>query len=123
METTMSKTYTASADLRTRQYCFVYLDAENTVTITGAGEAPIGILQNTPNIGEDANVMIMGMSLIHMSAAAVVMSRIGSAANGQGIAMVANLDIYGAICIQPATAANDQIRVLLCPGAPTISAV
>jgi hypothetical protein len=122
METVMCKTYTAGVDLTGHQYRFVYLSAENTVTFTGAGEAPIGILQNAPDSGEDANVMIMGMSLLTMSAAVLVMAKVGSAAAGKGVTMAADTDIYGAICIQPAGLDGDQVRVLLCPGAPTISA-
>lgn len=122
METVLSKTYTAAADYSsTGQYRFVYLSAANTVTLTGAGEAPIGILQNAPASGEDAEVMLYGVSRLDMSAAAAIMAKIGSAANGQGVAMTGDDEIYGAICLEAATAAGDEIKVLLCPGAPTIS--
>lgn len=122
METVLSRTFTAAADYRNYQYRFVYLSAEDTITLTGAGEAPIGILQNAPNIGEDAEVMLMGISRLSMSAAVAVNAKVGSAADGQGVTMSADTAIYGAICIQTCSNANEQTRVLLCPGAPTISA-
>lgn len=121
MESVLSKTFTAGADLSDYQYCFVYLSAADTVTYTGAGEAPIGILQNDPESGEDANVMLLGVSKLSMSAAVAVMAKVGSAASGQGVTMDADDEIYGAICLEAATDTDDEVDVLLCPGAPTIS--
>lgn len=121
MNDVLTKTFTAGADLSSYQYRFVYLSDTKTVTFTGAGEAPIGILQNAPESGDLAEVMLMGVSLLTMSAAVAVMAKVGSAAAGKGVTMTGDDEIYGAIAIDPATADGDQTRVLLTPGAPTLS--
>jgi hypothetical protein len=121
MNQVLTKTFIAGADLSSYQYRFVYLSSQGTVTYTGAGEAPIGILQNAPESGQLAEVMLMGISLLTMSAAVAVMAKVGSAAGGKGVTMSSDDEIYGAIAIDEASADGDQTRVLLCPGAPTIS--
>ena len=122
METVLSRTYTAAADYSsTGQYRFVYLSAANTVTLCGAGGNPIGILQNAPASGEDAEVMLIGESRLSMSAAVAVNALVGSAANGQGVTMSSDDEVYAAVCLEAATAANDQVKVLLMGGYHTIS--
>lgn len=120
METVLSRTFTAGADLSSYQYRYVYLSSENTVTFTGAGGTPIGILQNAPEEGYDAEVMLYGISRLSMSATCSVMAKIGSAASGQGVAVTADEGVYGAIAIQDCGNANEQIRVWLV-GPQTIS--
>lgn len=122
METIMSKTFTAGADLSDYQYRFVYLSSEGTVTYCGASGTPLGILQNAPESGELANVMLIGLSKLSMSATCSVMAKIGCAASGQGVAVTGDDEIYGAMAIQAAANANECIDVLLTPGCPTISA-
>lgn len=121
METVLSRTFTAGADLSSYQYRFVYMTAENTITYTGASGSPIGILQNAPESGQDAEVMLYGISRLSMSATCSVMAKIGCAASGQGVAVTADKAVYGAIAIDACGNANEQIRVLLVPGANTIS--
>lgn len=117
METVLSKTYTAAADYSTTgQYRFVYLSAANTVTLCGAGTQPIGILQNNPESGYDAEVMLMGISRLSVSAAVSRMARLESAANGQGVTTTTDTDNVAAIVIEAGTAADDEVKVLLTPG-------
>jgi len=117
METILSKTYTAAADYSTTgQYRFVYLSSANTVTLSGASGAVLGILQNNPAAGEDANVMLMGISRLSMSAAVAVMARLESAANGQGVTTTTDTDNVAAIVLEAADNANEQVKVLLTPG-------
>ncbi|MFA4971871.1 MAG: hypothetical protein WC683_04610 [bacterium] len=52
----------AGADLRLNQYHAVKLSGNHTVVLCGDGEKPVGILQNKPNTGEWANVMVEGKS-------------------------------------------------------------
>jgi len=52
--------YKAGADLRLLQNTFVKLSADNAVVGCGSGEIPVGILMNTPNTDEDAEVAIDG---------------------------------------------------------------
>jgi len=117
METVLCKTFTAAADYSTTgQYRFVYLSAANTVTLSGAGGSIIGILQNNPGSGEDASVMLMGVSRLSVSAAVSVNARLESAANGQGVTTTTDKDNVGALALEEATAADDEIKVLLTPG-------
>ena len=117
METVLCKSFIAAADYSTTgQYRFVYISSANTVTLCGAGTMPIGILQNNPAAGEIANVMLLGTSRLSMSAAAAVMARLESAANGQGVTTTTDTDSVAAIVIEAATAGDDQVTVLLTPG-------
>jgi hypothetical protein len=55
----------AGEDLRTYQYCFVTLSATGTVShCSGITIRPIGILQNNPNTGEEAEVTIFGITKV-----------------------------------------------------------
>lgn len=56
-------TMTASADLDAKQFHFVYVSGDNTVTFTAsAGAQYLGILQNAPLTGEAAIVRVSGVS-------------------------------------------------------------
>jgi hypothetical protein len=117
METVLSKSFIAAADYSTTgQYRFVYLSDVDTVTLCGAGTMPIGILQNNPEQYAIANVMLLGISRLSMSAAGAIMARVESAANGQGVVTTTDKDHVAAVIIQAATAGDDVIRVLLTPG-------
>ena len=58
-------TFTAAADLSAKQYHFVVLASATTVNVaTAITNAPIGILQNDPEAGEQAVVRISGVSKV-----------------------------------------------------------
>ena len=58
-------TFTAAADLSAKQYHFVVLASATTVNVaTAITNAPIGILQNDPESGEQAVVRISGVSKV-----------------------------------------------------------
>ena len=58
-------TFTAAADLRTKQYYIVYLSAANSVTTSINSTArAIGVLQNEPNTGEAAVVRVLGSTKV-----------------------------------------------------------
>jgi phage tail sheath gpL-like len=117
METVLSRSFIAAADYSTTgQYRFVYLSAADTVTLCGAGTMPIGILQNNPVQYAIAEVMLLGISRLSVSAACALMARLESAANGQGVTTTTDKDNVAAVVIQEATDANDVVRVLLTPG-------
>lgn len=109
----LSKTFTAGADLSSLQYRFVKLSAADTVTVCGNGEVPIGILQNDPESGEQANVMVMGISNLAVHAATSRNDKLGSQANGRGVAVTADTNTYNAVALEAATAQDDEIKVLL----------
>lgn len=121
METILCKSFLAGADLSAKQYTFVKLSNDSTVVTAGAGEGALGILQNNPESGDVANVMILGISRLVMSEAVAVMGKVASTAAGEGAAVTGDDLIYNAMVVQASTADNDEIKVLLCQGAPTIS--
>lgn len=54
-------TFVAAADLSSSQYKFVKLDSDGKVVIvSGATDRPIGVLQNAPVAGQEAEVLIVG---------------------------------------------------------------
>jgi hypothetical protein len=60
----------AGDDLSTYQYCFVMLDTTTAkpptvIPVTGTTSRPIGILQNNPRLGEEAEVTILGISKVY----------------------------------------------------------
>ena len=118
METVLSRTYKAAADYSTAatyQYRWVYLTADDTVTLCESGD-PIGILQNNPEQYMPAEVMIMGISKLSMSATCSVQAKIGPTTGGQGVEVTADDGEYGAICLEACTVADQQVDVLLTPG-------
>lgn len=59
-----SESYAAGADLSTHQFKFVKVSATDTVTLCGANERGVGVLQNKPESGEAAQVMQLGVSKV-----------------------------------------------------------
>jgi hypothetical protein len=55
-------TRVAAADLSTKQFYAVKIDAAGKAALAGLGEPAIGILQNKPATGQAAEIMITGVS-------------------------------------------------------------
>lgn len=55
-------TLIAAADLSAAQYHAVKVDANGQAALAGAGEDAIGILQNVPQAGQAATVMMLGVT-------------------------------------------------------------
>jgi len=107
-------TYKAGEDLRLLQHRFVYLSAEDTVSKATANKRTIGILQNTPNLGEEAIVAVEGQSLLTVDAAyATIGSILKSDANGKGDLADTTKDEVGAETCEASGAADDKIVVFL----------
>ena len=78
-------TFMASADLSAKQYYFVKMSAENTVTVCAAvTDKPIGVLQNKPASGEQAIVRVFGVSKVSADATLAAGDVVGTSADGQG---------------------------------------
>ena len=61
----LDKTFIAGEDLTSAQYYFVYISADQTVSLcTTSHLDAIGVLQNDPNTGEEAVVRVLGTSKI-----------------------------------------------------------
>lgn len=96
-----------------KQYHFVTLHTDGTAIVCGAGGVSIGILQNTPAVGEAARVRVLGTSKLVMDAAVDEGIPIKSIAGGAGTPVTTDEDYAGAIDLEAATAQNDIVEVLL----------
>ncbi len=101
-----TESFVAAADLSLKKFFAVKLSAnEREVVLAGAGEG-IGILMNAPQLGEPAEVAMLGGGAAGVSGAAVAIgAELASDANGKLITAVAT-DIVLGIAIQD-TAAID----------------
>lgn len=110
----------AKVDLRTKQFFFVKLAAlaaaasdglEDQVDIqNGATDIVIGVLQNKPNLGEEAEICVVGVTKISGSADLssgfpATPQLIRGDASGQAAAAAAGDYVVGQLLIAP-TAAN-----------------
>lgn len=88
-----SHSFTAGGDLRTKQYYFVKLNSDGKAVIcSGATDVPIGVLQNAPNTGETAEVMIVGVSKVSCDGVVGVGALVGTSGDGQADAKVPGTD-------------------------------
>jgi len=121
--------FVAGADLRNYPFAPVRLDAATgRVVLAGANERAIGILQNKPNAGETAVVMLYGISKAIAAGAIAIGSPVVAAANGR-VSAAGTFHNHGTASNNPptgqqrvlgfaltgATAAGQVIEVLLAP--------
>jgi hypothetical protein len=111
--------YTASADLRTSQYRAVKLTGVRTVgPVAAITDKFIGVLQNTPNTTETAQIMVSGRSKVEASAAITAGATVGVSANGRAVTIAPGTDTTQYILgIAEDTCANaGEIISVLLPG-------
>jgi hypothetical protein len=112
----ITHTFKAAGDLSSKQYHFVKMSADQTVTSCSAiTDKAIGILQNDPDAaGEDAVVAIAGTSKLYGGAGFAYGVNIAPKADGRGQTAVAT---QYARAISLETVANDGeiAEVLLVP--------
>ena len=76
-------TRVAGADLSALQYTFVKLSTTDTVvTCTAATDIPIGVLQNAPTSGQEAEVLIVGGTKLTAGATIAIGNILGVTATG-----------------------------------------
>jgi hypothetical protein len=102
----IQRTYVAGADLSAKQYYFVKFNG--TVGPTGQPEVvvcsaltdqPCGVLQNDPLQGQEASVMILGLTKISADAALnTIGAAIGTSADGQADAKTIGTDTTEFVC-------------------------
>ena len=98
-------TFTASADLSAKQYYFVKMSGENTVTVCAAvTDKPIGVLQNKPASGEQAIVTVFGVSKVSADATLAAGDVVGTSADGQAQPVSAGSETTVFNCGQALTA-------------------
>ena len=93
-------TLEANADLSSKQYYFVELDADGKVgACNAATDRPIGVLQNAPDAsGKAATVLVVGVSKIVSDAALDENNLIGPSADGQADKKIPGTDGSEYLC-------------------------
>ena len=116
----------AGENMTAMQHTLVMISADMTVIQTNAAtDIPCGILQNTPNVGEAASVMVAGISkLISGAGGLTAGSLVGPAADGKGIIAdpdgAAEAYYFGQVLI--ACAENEKASVLINCAVPVLTA-
>ena len=109
-------TFTAAADLSGKQYHFVVLASATTVNVaTAITNAPIGILQNDPESGEQAVVRISGVSKVVADGTLAAGNFIGTSADAQADAISPGTDTTVYItgqCVEAASAGETTTMIL-----------
>lgn len=108
--------FTASADLSAKQYHFVKMSGNNTVTVCAAiTDVPIGVLQNTPSSGQAASVCLFGITKVVADGTLAAGNLIGTSADGQADAIVAGTDttVYTMGIALNAAAAGETVEMFV----------
>ena len=81
------------ADLSAGQYRFVKLDANGLAVLCAAiTDKPIGVLQNDPGLGEEAEIMVTGITKMSADSAIAIGDELGTSADGQADTIVSGSD-------------------------------
>lgn len=112
-------TLVAGADLSTKQFTFVKLNASGeAVAAAAATDIPIGVLQNAPTSGVEAEVLVSGGTKIVAGAAIGEGAQIGTSATGKAVALVAGTDttkfVVGTLLTESAADGNIATAVVNC---------
>lgn len=105
-------TFEAAEDLSSHQYKFVTLTSSGTVDLMDAAtDIPIGILQNDPAAGEEAQVMLNGISKVIAAEALVTGNSVCGDADGKAEVIAAGTDTtrYAVGQVVAAAGAADRI--------------
>jgi hypothetical protein len=117
--------FPAGYDLRTHQYKVVCLTSTNTIILplTAVTAIPFGILQNAPNLGEEAVVAPLGcggISKAHASAALansviVALEWVDDVGDSGKVKAAATTQYPVGLVVFPSGAEDDLCSVLLAP--------
>lgn len=108
--------FTASADLSAKQYHFVKMSGNNTVTVCAAiTDIPIGVLQNAPASGSAASVALFGITKVVADGTLAAGNVIGTSADGQADAIAAGTDttVYTMGIALNAASAGETVEMFL----------
>jgi len=109
-------TFTASADLSSKQYHFVKISGAGTVNVTSAiTDITFGVLQNAPASGEQAIVCVFGVTKVAADGTVAAGALIGSSADAQADSIAAGTDttVYTAGVALEAMAASGTYSMFL----------
>lgn len=81
-------TLVAGEDLSAKQYTFVKLNSSGqAIAAAAATDVPIGVLQNAPTSGQEAEVLVVGGTKVVAGAAITLPANIGTGATGKAVAL------------------------------------
>ena len=110
--------FTASADLSVKQYHFVKMSGNDTVTVCAAiTDVPVGVLQNNPASGGAAEVALLGVTKVVADGTLAAGNLIGTSADGQADAIAAGTDttVYLMGVAVSAASAGETTTMILNP--------
>lgn len=114
-------TLVAGADLSAKQYYFVKLDSSgNAILAAAATDRPIGVLQNAPTAGQEAEVLIVGGTKLVSSGVISEGAAIGTASTGKAVSLTVGTDTTAYIlgsAITEAAASDVFTAVINCASA------
>ena len=91
-------TLMAENDLSTQQYKLVELSDDSQVDVCdSSADKPIGVLQNDPDLGEQAEIMALGVTKIEAGSSIAAGMDIATNGSGQAVGVdqtSANADLY-----------------------------
>ena len=103
----------AAADLSAKQYYFVKLDGNGFAVVCAAiTDKPIGVLQNTPVSGEEAEILVTGITKISANGAISIADSIGSSSDGQAETIAAGSATTGYLVVQERQAAANADEII-----------
>jgi hypothetical protein len=111
----------AGADLSALQYTWVKLSTTDTVvTCSAATDIPIGVLQNAPTSGQEAEVLIIGGTKLVAGATIAIGDLLGTTSAGKAsVVVVANTTLYVLGTAITGGSANDVITAVVNCSNPT----
>jgi len=95
--------FEAAVSLSSKHYYVVKISASQKVSLCGDGEAGTGILQNDPDIGQEASVMISGISPAIYGGTVAANDNLASDASGKLVVAAAGKNVI-AIAIEAGSA-------------------
>lgn len=102
----------AEVDLTAAQFhAVVFGTDQGEVNLAGAGDRLVGVLQNKPDVGEAAEVMVKGVTKAVAGAAVAIHAALEIDANGRFITLAAG--VFAGWALEVAAADGDRITVLL----------
>ena len=109
-------TLVAGADLSSKQYYLVKLNSSGQAILCAAAtDKPIGILQNSPESGEEASVLVVGGSKVVVGASSDEGDSIGTTSAGKATPYVQGTDttkyIVGQVIL--AAGADNEIATVV----------
>lgn len=107
-------TLTAAADLSAKQFYAVRVSAAQQVNVPGsAGLAILGILQNKPESGKVADVMVTGVTKVKAGAAISAGARVMADNGGKIITLATSGSVGIGFALEAAGADGDIISIAL----------